>query len=408
MILDGGFSFLDILSSLVYVNDLIKKNQPPMEMNFQLLYYFGMWQQVTCLFAFFGLMSIWYHIGRKKGDFGQVWLALSILCWSISGFVDMKYGGAMHNHLNCQPNIVDSNTFYKSQWIQLNGWKSILSLFNSLFILLALPWFKYLPKVLEQVIKSKYWPIIVGLPFLFSLLPTVSKFYSSSSISLISELDVYYSILTLLVLGGVLWESFTNRRLILLAVLSAVCVLITFAAQVFKLTDDGNVQILFSAIFKTSLIMIFFALALSWVKDLTEKIQINSKDIFLKLSKIKSGKTFSNMLTIDGLVRAETKEVSLTAKNYDLLKLFIDRKNSVNEGWLEIKPKANTRPDKLYDINDHNEIKRFIHSILDGVYGKGLWSKSEHEIPLKKVFLETSMNKERLIRLAIPKENLEA
>ncbi|MFT4534405.1 MAG: hypothetical protein ACJA1A_000259 [Saprospiraceae bacterium] len=126
------------------------------DMDFQLLFYFGMWQQVTCLFAFFGLMSIWHHIGRKKGDFGQVWLALSILCWSISGFVDSKYGGAMMYHLNCQPDLIDSNAFYESQLIQLNGWKSILSLCNSLFILLALPWFKYLPRLLEQVIKSKY------------------------------------------------------------------------------------------------------------------------------------------------------------------------------------------------------------------------------------------------------------
>jgi hypothetical protein len=377
-------------------------------MDFQLLYYFGFWQQVTCFFAFLGLMSIWYHIGRKKGDFGQVWLALSILCWSISGFVDSKYGGAMLFHLNCQPNLIDSNEFYESQLIQLNGWKSILSLCNSLFILLALPWFKYLPKILEQVIKSKFWGIIVGLPFLFSLLPTISKFYSNSSVSLISELDVYYSILTLLVLGIVLWESFIKRRLVLLAILSAVCILITFAAQVFKLTDDGNTQILFSAIFKTALIMIFFALALSWVKDLTERIQIKSGNIFLKLTKIKSGRSFNNILAITGLSNDEIKEVSLTNKNFDLLKLFIDRKIGPSEGWLEIKPKSNTRTGIVYDINDHNEIKRLIHSILDGLYGKNLWSKSEHEIPLKESLLEMSSQKERLIRLAIPKENLDA
>ncbi|MFT6335655.1 MAG: hypothetical protein ACJATI_002410 [Halioglobus sp.] len=376
-------------------------------MDFQLLFYFGMWQQVTCFFAFLGLMSIWYHIGRKKGDFGQVWLALSILCWSISGIVDSKYGGAMQYHLNCQPSLTDSNVFYESQLIQLNGWKSILSLCNSLFILLALPWFKYLPIVLEQVIKSKYWPIIVGIPFLFSLLSTIRKFYSNSSISLISELDVYYSILTLLVLGIVLWESFTKRRLVLLAVLSAVCILITFAAQVFKLTDDGNTQVLFSAIFKTALIMIFFALALSWVKDLTERIQIKSGNIFLKLSKIKNGRSFNSMLAITGLTGQKSKEISLTNKNYELLKLFMDRKIGPSEGWLEIKPKSNNRTGILYDINDHNEIKRLIHSILDGVYGRNLWSKTEHELPLKEAFLEMSSVKERMIRLAIPKENLD-
>lgn len=377
-------------------------------MDFQLLLYFGMWQQVTCLFAFLGLMSIWYHIGRKRGDFGQVWLALSILCWSISGFVDSKYGGAMMYHLNCQPGYNDSNAFYESQLIQLNGWKSILSLCNSLFILLALPWFKYLPKVLEQVIKSKYWPIIVGLPFLFSLLPTIRKFYASSSISLISELDVYYSILTLLVLGVVLWESFMKRRLVLLAILSAVCILITFAAQVFKLTDDGNTQILFSAIFKTALIMIFFALALSWVKDLTERVQIKSENIYLKLTKVKTGRRFSNILQFAGLSGDGDKEVSLTNKNYELLKLFIDRRNGQDEGWLEIKPKSDVRTGITYDINDHNEIKRLIHSILDGVYGKNLWSKTEHEIPLKEALLEMSSAKERMIRLAPPKENLDA
>ncbi|MGK0316933.1 MAG: hypothetical protein ACI86M_003171, partial [Saprospiraceae bacterium] len=332
---------------------------------------------------------------------------LSILCWSISGIVDSKYGGAMQYHLNCQPSLTDSNVFYESQLIQLNGWKSILSLCNSLFILLALPWFKYLPKVLEQVIKSKYWPIIVGIPFLFSLLSTIRKFYSNSSISLISELDVYYSILTLLVLGIVLWESFTKRRLVLLAVLSAVCILITFAAQVFKLTDDGNTQVLFSAIFKTALIMIFFALALSWVKDLTERIQIKSGNIFLKLSKIKNGRSFNSMLAITGLTGQKSKEISLTNKNYELLKLFMDRKIGPSEGWLEIKPKSNNRTGILYDINDHNEIKRLIHSILDGVYGRNLWSKTEHELPLKEAFLEMSSVKERMIRLAIPKENLD-
>ncbi len=193
---------------------------------------------------------------------------------------------------------------------------------------------------------------------------------------MISELDVYYSILTLLVLGIVLWESFIKRRLVLLAILSAICILITFAAQVFKLTDDGNTQILFSAIFKTALIMIFFALALSWVKDLIERIQIKSGNVFLKLSKIKSGRLFNNILAISGLTGDEKKEVSLTNKNFELLKLFIDRKMGPSEGWLEIKPKSNNRTGNVYDINNHNEIKRLIHSILDGVYGKNMWSNT--------------------------------
>ena len=72
----------------------------------------------------------------------------------------------------------------------------------------------------------------------------------------------------------------------MLAVLSVGCIVITFAAQIFKLTADENTQILFSSIFKTALIMIILSLALSWVKDLTERIQIISRDVFLKLAMI--------------------------------------------------------------------------------------------------------------------------
>ena len=72
----------------------------------------------------------------------------------------------------------------------------------------------------------------------------------------------------------------------MLAVLSVGCIVITFAAQIFKLTADENTQILFSSIFKTALIMMILSLALSWVKDLTERIQIISRDVFLKLAMI--------------------------------------------------------------------------------------------------------------------------
>lgn len=46
---------------------------------------------MVCLFAFLGLMTIWYHIGRKQKDLGQVFLALSILCWSLSGGVELVF-----------------------------------------------------------------------------------------------------------------------------------------------------------------------------------------------------------------------------------------------------------------------------------------------------------------------------
>ena len=222
--------------------------------------FYGWWQFAVCLFAFLALMAIWYHIGRKQKDVGQVWLGLSILCWSFSGGLEVLSP--------TNPNL-------------LEGGKSILSLLNSLFILLALPWFKYLPDLLQSTIQSKNWKLLFGLPFVFSLLPTIRLMISGESSSMMSELDVYYSILTLALLGMVLWETFQKRRLPLLAYLSVICILITFIAQLYKLTNHQANQSLLSAIFKATLIMIFFALALSWVKELSESLQVRSDYIAL-------------------------------------------------------------------------------------------------------------------------------
>ena len=59
--------------------------------NSELLSFYGWWQFVVCLFGFIALLRIWWHIGRKQKDFGQVWLALSILCWSFSGAFEIYF-----------------------------------------------------------------------------------------------------------------------------------------------------------------------------------------------------------------------------------------------------------------------------------------------------------------------------
>ena len=82
--------------------------------NPDLLSFYGWWQFSTCLFAFLGLIGIWYHLGRKKGDFGQIWLALSILCWCISGLVEIYFSDAIEKN--------ETSNLY------LGGWRSIFSL----------------------------------------------------------------------------------------------------------------------------------------------------------------------------------------------------------------------------------------------------------------------------------------
>ena len=349
--------------------------------------FYGWWQFGTCLFAFAALMSIWWHIGKKQGDFGQVWLALSVLCWSLSGLGEVYFS-----------KIPDGNIIY------LDGFRSVLSLFNSLFILLALPWFRYLPKSLEHIIKSKYWSWIVGLPFLFSLLPTVNKIVSGRE-GVINELDVYYSVLTLIFLGFVLWHSFSKRRLVSLAYLSLICIGITLLAQFYKISGSAINLTLFSAIFKTCLIMIFFALALSWVKELSENIIPEFSDISITFEINRANNKVERWVSFDGF-SGRRRRIRLTLTQYDLLYQFARLKKTREGDWLEIKPKNNPSKNKQYDINDYNEIKRLLIALLDGLFGKGNWSKEQHHIPLKNTLFELSDKRERKIRLRLLPGNI--
>ncbi len=351
--------------------------------------FYGWWQFSVCLFAFLALLSIWYHIGKKQDDFGQVWLALSILCWSLSGLVEIINWESLGLGLHFK-----------------EGFRSVFSLLNSLLILLALPWFRYLPKPFAPLIKSNFWPYIIGIPFVFALLPTLHKMFLARTASIISELDVYYALLTLFFLGFVLWESFVKRRLPLLGWLSIITVAITLLAQMYKLLDNNINLLLFSAIFKTSLIMLFFALALSWVKELTETIIPGPHLLKLRFSK-KSGLENKDkfQVSLQGFSGNEDRIVQLTPALYKLFKCFAERRLSETDGWLEIKPK-NFDVSKTYDINDHNELKRLLIALLDGLFGKQSWTKDKHYIPLKTTLFEMSEQRERKIRLLLPKENI--
>lgn len=359
-------------------------------MDNQITAFYGYWELAVCFFAFLGLISIWFHLGRKQNDTGQIWLALSILCWSISGGLDVLFA---HSGENSD--------------VYLKGGKSILSLLNSFFILLALPFFRHKPEFLKKIIESKYWLALIGVPFLFSLLPTLSKLIMNTSTLMISELDVYYSVLTLLILGWVLFESFSKRNLSFLAYLSILCIGITFMAQVYKLSSSEFTQLLLSAIFKSCLIMLFFALALSWIKDLSQKITGSSDLISLSMnqSKAASGK-WKYQIQFQGLFD-ESKELHVSKTQYDLLAKFAEKRKATPEGWLEIKPKGDAGLSKSYDIKDYNEIKRMIHSLLDEQFGKGVWTKVQHEQPLKSLLLERSPDRERKIRLSLEKENIQ-
>jgi len=356
----------------------------------EILLFYGWWQFAVCLFAFIALIAIWWHIGKKQNDFGQVWLALSVLCWSLSGGIEVYF---VNTQLDA-PLILD-------------GWRSIMSLSNSLFILFALPWFRYLPDSIGHIIKSKYWIYIVGIPFVFSILPTISRMISGNEIAMMNELDVYYAIFTLGFLGYVLWESFVKRRLKALAWLSLVCILIVLVAQIYKLSGYSINLTLFSAIFKTSLIMIFFALALSWVKELSENVIPDLKcfHVHFKKQKMESGK-YEQFVLLKGFPGNELRKVILTPSMYELFLKFAKKKKEEGDDWLEIKPKSYNVSEKAFDINDYNEVKRLLIALLDSIFGKENWTTNHHFNPLKNTLFEMSEKRDRKIRLALLAKNI--
>lgn len=326
-------------------------------------------------------MAIWWHLGRKKGDDGQVWLALSVLCWSFAGATHIYFGN-------------DGETKYVA-----DGWQSVFSILNSLFILLSLPYFQFIPARIAHLVRSNFWKIIIGIPFLFSLMPTVSKLAGLGE-GPIRELDVYFSLLTLIFLGIVLWESFAKRKLPYLAVLSVITIFFTLLAQFSKLDFllpqalSGNLLLL-SAIFKTMLIMIFFALALSWVKEEKEQQFVQLTGASVKLDKSKKMVSFQ----LDGA--DSWKSISLNQSRFDLILRFAEaRKNG--DDWLRIKPK-DVKSRIEYDISDHNQIRRLNDSLLDCLYGQNLWKLNEEAEEFRK---EIYLKEPGKIKWSIPADQI--
>ena len=372
-----------------------------------LLNFYGWWQFSVCLFAFVALLAIWWHIGKKRADFGQVWLALSVLCWSLSGLLDIYFSNILMaewpagTDLSLINQQIGENYEARTFWV--DGWHSVFSLLNSLFILLSLPWFKYVPDPIRPHVQSNYWNWIIGIPFLFAIIPTGVRIFTQQTFTIISELDAYYSILTLIFLGWVLWASFAKRRMKWLAVLSIVCITIVFVAQVYKLTGSEIDLRLCSAIFKSCLIMIFFALAMSWVKELAEPIIPDKSQLKLILHKIEGS---NSQFELQGIPGVEAKRIALSNTNFALLHRFAHQKKNGQDPWLEIKPKGDSRSGKTYDINDYNEIKRLMIAMLDGLYGKNVWSKEHHFQPLKNGLFVNSENRDRRVQLSLSPEQI--
>ena len=371
--------------------------------------FFGYWQIVVCLFAFTALMAIWRHFASKqpihRQDKGLVWLALSVLVWAFSGILEIMYG-------------LFSLTDLKEEII-INSGRSMLSIANSAFILLSLPYFKHKPnqESLRQILTPRPWTfwvlLISGIFLILTLLFTgfIYRLSSNESTELqyflvraIHVMDVFYAFLTLAMLGLVLWNSFDARNLRILSILTLTCILFTVTAQVFKILEYDFWGMFFSCTFKTMLIMIFLALTLSWVAEaLEEEFLPHPHHIMLRIPPVSNGKKQHIYLHLPPNITHEP--LLLNATPFNLLQKFAQRrsKEAPDGGWLKMKPKG---MDTKHDISSYNQMKSIFKEILNHQHGKDNWSNHDLNY-IRKALIEKHPQKDGYYRLRMIKDNID-
>lgn len=373
----------------------------------QLFYFYGSWQVVICLFSGIALLSIWSHVTKKDEpgdrDRGLLWVAISIFMWSFSGAVDLLYAQRV------------GRFGMPTEAIQIifDGSRSVLSILNSAFLLLALPWFHYKPQWLRFLLQSQIWFFVVLVPWLFCIFATILMFARiiiPSSVSFIYLFDFLYAIFTLGFLGVILWASFAKRGLHILAYLSALCIVCTLTAQVLKLFTGFDLEfwrLLSDGIFKTALILLFFALSLSWVEELSKNVAVSAGDLWLELwQKSGNGRKNAYLATFTIPEWMQNRTIAFTEKNFQLLQKFAEKRLQEPEtdgGWLEIQPKSLKH--NRFDIKDYNEINRILDAMLNDVKGENNWLPVDRQ-DLKKILFEYDASKSRRIRLRVLPANL--
>lgn len=374
-------------------------------------YFYGYWQAILCLFSTFALLSIWWHIGRKEKDYGLLWLSVAVFWWSLSGLVELFYANQLTEIIQShRGNLIQMGADLIPLQTKVESGRSILSLFNSAFILLALPCFKHIPKRIAPIIQAPTWTFIVVLPLVISLSVNIGILFgvfTPSQIPFINTLDFVYAIvITLPFLGWILWDSFAKRKLNILAWLALICIGLTLIAQISKLNENYLFKVIASSIFKPMLIMLFFALALSWVKELAEHVLPAPHQMGLSFftKKVESGR-MDHFITLTVPSIAYHESIKLTKSRHQLLFKFAQALKS-NDPWLEIKPKNDPRQNRAYDINDHNEIKRLIDNLLDEIHGKSNWEPSVERPFLKDALFEFSPDERRKVKLRIAEKRI--
>lgn len=215
------------------------------------------------------LLAIWYNIrqrfrkileedeSQKRVDKGLLYLSLAMFVWVLSGI--WTYVGL-------------EGDFASSEVRQ--AVRSLFSIFNNLFFLLALFYFYYAPAFLynnEKNVKRLIFFIVTISVFSMVLFQYFGEEPNSMGIKISFLPDLLLSAFLSALLAISFYKTFLKRGLKIIAGISVAVILLMFLSQlpeVFSTFQDDFTNNLIRIIAKTSLIAIFLVLATSWVIQL--------------------------------------------------------------------------------------------------------------------------------------------
>ena len=269
------------------------------------------------------LLAIWYNIrqrfskiledddNQKRVDKGLVFLSLAMFVWVLSGV--WTYAG-LSGEL-ASPTI--------RQLV-----RSLFSILNNLFFLLALFYFYYAPAFLYKNEKNvqRLIFLIVGISVLsFLLFQKFGETANAVGIRISFLPDLLLSAFLSALLAVSFYQTFLQRGFKLIAGISVLVIVAIFVSQlpeVFAGLDNTFVNNLIRIVSKTSLIVIFLVLATSWVIQLANTPKASEMQLkFLDWSIVKI--TIPSKEIVDQTIDFGSK----TTQYKNLLKFGIRRKH---------------------------------------------------------------------------------
>ncbi len=325
-------------------------------------------------FASLILFFIWKYIHNKKktSDHGILFISLAMFTWFLSAMLMIVV-------TNDDINII------------LNG---LFSTLNSGFLLLAFMYFDHKPIFFSRISSKSQWKNFVMLIcILVFIINIASLLYIkiTGNVTIVKWAvlpDLILSFITVVILGFSLFETFKNRKLVWVGRMSILVVLLIVSTQLIGVCEEfgydlfvkrkfDGYDISLTALFirfiaRALLIIIFFALASSWLFELLHLPRPQDFDFRMYVANDEE----KNKLCIEYTLRPNIINRKILLSNskptnpYLLLTKFAYHRKYASdeeEQYLIVAPRGVTRGKatplqrEKIDIYDHNQMTQIIN-----------------------------------------------